>query len=83
MSVEVANLCAPAVGAERIVPLSFGQCRLWFVENAGSGAGFAACPGCANEGAGYKYVGPGVAAGAAIGALGFLSSPYRTIYNNK
>ena len=45
-----------------------------------AGLGVAVCPGCANEGHGGKYVGPGVAAGAAVGALGFLTSPWRTIY---
>jgi hypothetical protein len=50
---------------------------------AGIGVGFAACPGCANEGVGSKYVGPGAAAGAGIGALGFLTSPYKTVYKNK
>ncbi|HVY91549.1 MAG TPA: hypothetical protein VHA14_02325 [Bryobacteraceae bacterium] len=55
---------------------------LWTIIGAaaGAGAGFAACPGCANEGHGGKYVGPGVAGGAAIGALGFLSSPWKRIY---
>jgi hypothetical protein len=55
---------------------------LWTIIGAaaGGGAGFAACPGCANEGHGAKYVGPGVAAGAAIGALGFLTSPWKPIY---
>jgi len=49
---------------------------------AGVGAGFgvAVCPGCFNEGAGAKYVGPGIAAAAGIGALGFLTSAYRTVY---
>jgi len=47
---------------------------------AGAAAGLAACPSCANEGHGSKYVGPGAAGGAAIGALGFLSAPYRTVY---
>jgi hypothetical protein len=47
---------------------------------AGAGVGMAACPQCSNEGSGAKYVGPGVAVGAALGALGFLSSPYKTIY---
>jgi hypothetical protein len=50
---------------------------------AGAGVGWAICPQCSNEGAGQKYVGPGVAIGAAIGALAFLPSPYRTIYKNK
>lgn len=55
---------------------------LWTLIGAGAGAGggFAACPGCANEGNGAKFVGPGVAIGAAIGALGFLTSPWKTIY---
>jgi hypothetical protein len=58
---------------------------MWIAIGAGAGAGIgeAACPGCPNEGHGYKYVGPGAAAGAGIGALGFLSSPYRTVYKNK
>ena len=50
---------------------------------AGLGIGFAVCPQCANEGAGAKYVGQGVAVGAGLGALGFLSSPYKTIYEVK
>lgn len=55
---------------------------LWTIIGAaaGAGAGFAACPGCAGEGHGAKYVGPGVAAGAAVGALGFLTSPWKRIY---
>ena len=47
---------------------------------AGAGVGFAVCPYCANEGHGAKYVGPGVAVGAGIGALGFLTSPWKRIY---
>ena len=50
---------------------------------AGLGIGFAVCPQCANEGAGAKYVGPGVGVGAGLGALGFLSSPYKTVYEVK
>jgi hypothetical protein len=50
---------------------------------AGFGVGMAACPQCSNEGNGAKYVGPGVAVGAGMGALGFLSSPYKTIYKMK
>ena len=50
---------------------------------AGAGIGAAVCPSCANEGHGYKFVGPGIGVGAGIGALGFLSSPYRTIYQSK
>jgi len=38
----------------------------------GAAAGLAACPSCANEGHGPIYVGPGIAIGAGIGALGFL-----------
>ncbi|HVW11233.1 MAG TPA: hypothetical protein VHC90_21760 [Bryobacteraceae bacterium] len=55
---------------------------LWTIIGAaaGAGAGFAACPGCANEGHGGRYVGPGVAGGAAIGTLGFLSSPWKRVY---
>jgi hypothetical protein len=49
----------------------------------GAGLGVAVCPGCANEGNGGKFVGPGVAAGAGLGALSFLASPYRTIYRIK
>jgi len=58
---------------------------LWTAVGAGVGAagGVAACPGCPNEGSGYKFVGPGIGIGAGIGALGFLSSPYRTIYKSK
>lgn len=47
---------------------------------AGAALGVAVCPGCFNEGAGAKYVGPGIAAGAGLGALGFLTSNYRTVY---
>lgn len=50
---------------------------------AGGGIGAGVCPYCANEGHGYRYVGPGVAVGAGVGALGFLSSPYRTVYKGK
>jgi len=50
---------------------------------AGAGAGVAACPGCPNEGHSSPYIGPGAAIGAGIGALGFLSSPYRTVYKSK
>lgn len=58
---------------------------LWTAIGAGAGfgVGFAVCPQCSNEGAGAKYVGPGVAVGAGLGALGFLSSPYKTIYEVK
>ncbi|HZT32993.1 MAG TPA: hypothetical protein VFA33_24105 [Bryobacteraceae bacterium] len=58
---------------------------LWTAVGAGAGAaaGIAACPSCPNEGHGYKFLGPGLAAGAGLGALGFLSSPYRTVYHAK
>jgi hypothetical protein len=58
---------------------------IWTAVGAGAGAaaGAAVCPSCPNEGSGYKYVGPGAAAGAAIGALGFLSAPYRTVYRSE
>jgi hypothetical protein len=58
---------------------------LWTAVGAGVGAvgGAAACPGCPNEGSGYKFIGPGIAIGAGIGALVFLSSPYKTIYKSK
>lgn len=61
------------------------QGLLWTAVGAGAGAGvgLAACPSCLNEGHGAKFIGPGLAAGAAIGALGFLSAPYRTIYKSK
>jgi hypothetical protein len=53
---------------------------------AGAGIGTAICPHCltSNEGAPtYRYVGPGIGIGAAVGALGFLSSPYRVIYRSR
>jgi hypothetical protein len=58
---------------------------MWTVIGAGlgAGAGVAACPGCPNEGHASPYIGPGAAGGAALGALGFLSDPYRTIYSHK
>ena len=58
---------------------------LWMLvgAGAGAGAGVAACPYCPNEGHGSPYIGVGAAAWAGIGALGFLSSPYRTIYKSK
>src|SRR5690349_13297345 len=45
-----------------------------------AGIGAAVCQYCPNEGHGYKYVPAGTAVGAGIGALGFLSSPYKTVY---
>ena len=58
---------------------------LWTAIGAGAGLGIgaAACPQRANEGAGAKYMGPGLAIGAGVGALGFLSSPFKTIYEVK
>jgi hypothetical protein len=58
---------------------------LWMAVCAGAGAavGAASCPSCPNEGHGYKFVGPGVAIGAGVGAVGFLSSAYRTVYKGK
>ena len=55
---------------------------LWMFVGAAAGAagGAAICPSCSNEGNGAKFVAPGLAIGAGIGALGFLSSPYKTIY---
>ena len=55
---------------------------VWTAVGAGAGAGigFAVCPHCPNEGHGEKFVGPGVVIGAALGALSFLSAPYRTVY---
>jgi hypothetical protein len=58
---------------------------IWTAAGAGAGAaiGLAVCPYCQNEGHGNKFVGPGLAIGAAIGALGFLPAPYRTVYRGK
>ncbi len=56
---------------------------LWTLVGAGAGAGasLAACISCSGEGRNMTtYVPLGVAVGAAIGAIGFLSSPYRTVY---
>ena len=50
---------------------------------AGAAIGFAICPYCPNEGNGSKYLGPAIAAGAGIGALGFLPTPYRLLYRSK
>jgi hypothetical protein len=50
---------------------------------AGLGIGWGVCPHCSSEGAAYKYVAPGIIIGAALGALGFLSSPHRTVYKSK
>ena len=58
---------------------------IWTAVGAGAGAGIggAICPHCANEGNAYQFIGPGVAIGAGVGALSFLSAPYRTVYQNK
>lgn len=58
---------------------------LWTLVGAGSGVGigWAVCPHCANEGNGSKFIVPGVAIGATVGSLGFLSSPYRTVYQSR
>ena len=58
---------------------------MWTLIGAGLGAGVgvAARPGCPNEGNASPYIGPGAAGGAALGALGFLSDPYRTIYRRQ
>ncbi len=58
---------------------------IWTAVGAGAGLalGWAVCPHCASEGSGYKFVGPGVAIGAGLGALGFLPVPYRTVYKSK
>jgi hypothetical protein len=51
---------------------------LWMLVGGGAGAagGAAICPSCQNEGHAGKFIGPGVAIGAGIGALGFLSQNY-------
>jgi hypothetical protein len=59
---------------------------LWTLVGAGAGAGasLAACSSCSGEGRDTATYAPlGVGAGAAIGALGFLSSPYRTVYRSR
>jgi hypothetical protein len=58
---------------------------IWTAVGVGAGAGIGAaiCPQCPNEGQGMKYIGPGAAIGAGLGALGFLSSPWRTIYRSR
>jgi hypothetical protein len=58
---------------------------IWTAVGAGAGAaiGFAICVYCPNEGHGFKFVGPGMRIGTGIGALGFLPTPYRTVYKSK
>jgi hypothetical protein len=56
---------------------------MWTLVGAGVGAGasLAACVSCSGEGHNTaKYLPLGIAVGAAVGALGFRSSPYRTVY---
>jgi len=58
---------------------------LWTLVGAGAGAGasLAACISCPGEGRDVTTHAPlGMAVGAAIGALGFLSSPYRIVYKS-
>jgi len=51
---------------------------------AGAGAGLIACLSCPNEGGDITiHVPLGIAAGAGIGSLGFLSSSYRTVYKSR
>lgn len=45
----------------------------------GLGVGVAVCPYCRNEGT-TRYEGIGAALGAGIGAIGFLFTPYQTVY---
>ena len=59
---------------------------LWTLVGAGAGAGasLAACIQCPGEGRDMTtWVPLGVAVGAAIGALGFSSPPYRTVYKSR
>jgi len=58
---------------------------IWTAVGAAAGAaiGFAICVYCSNEGHGFKFVGPGIGIGAGLGALGFLPTPYRTVYKSK
>ena len=59
---------------------------LWTLVGAGVGAGasLAGCVSCPGEGRDMtKYMPLGVGVGAAVGALGFLSSPYRTVYKSR
>ena len=59
---------------------------MWTIIGAGVGAGasLAACVACSGEGHDMaKYVPLGIGGGAAAGALGFLSSPYRTVYKGR
>jgi transposase len=86
--VELAKLCHWRVRELRVFDPGRKTHRglLWTLIGAGAGAGasLAACIDCQGEGrAMTKYVPLGVAVGAAIGALGFLSSPYRTEYKSR
>lgn len=51
---------------------------------AGAGASLTGCLSCSGEGRNTAmYVPLGVGVGAGVGALGFLSSPYRTVYKSR
>lgn len=47
---------------------------------AGLAVGFAICPHCPNDGSPTRFTVPATLTGAGIGALGFLPTPYRTVY---
>jgi hypothetical protein len=57
---------------------------MWTAIGTGVGMaiGFGVCVYCYNE-HGSGYVGAGAVGGAGVGALGFLSSPYKTVYEVK
>lgn len=58
---------------------------IWTAVGAGAGVaiGTAICLPCLGEGTSHKFIGPGIAIGAGLGALGFLTVPYRTVYKSK
>lgn len=49
----------------------------------GLAVGIAICPHCANEGSPTHFTVPATLMGAGIGALGFLPTPYRTVYKGR